>query len=109
MSALKRLKPALAKPLAALALCGICGLSFGCGGEGSPFVGNEYVVGCGNAEAAVIETEVFDLRPHNNCGRGLISYTETVTSESGDVVADLQIGCGVGFCIGSVRVLSWSD
>ncbi len=97
------------RTLTAVVLVWTVALVHGCGGESSPFVGNEYEVGCGNAAEAMIETQVFDLRPHNSCGRGLISYAETVTSITGEVVVDLQIGCGVGFCIGSVRVLSWSE
>lgn len=81
----------------------------GCGGEGSPLIGSTYEVGCGNAAAAEIEDQVFDLRPHNSCGMGLISYVKTVTSLSEEVEADLRIECGVGFCIGSVQILGWSD
>ncbi len=87
----------------------IVGVLLACDNANNPFAGETYVVGCGNAAAAEVGDQIFDLRPHNSCGRGLISYTRTVISTTEEAEAELRIECGVGLCIGSVQVLAWSD
>ncbi|MDN5204140.1 hypothetical protein QQ008_22295 [Fulvivirgaceae bacterium BMA10] len=81
--------------------------SLGCKKE-SELIGTVHDVSCADGSAE-IGGEVFDLRSVNDCGSGLVLYTRTVTSVSGNVSAKLQISCGAGFCMSGAKVLEWND
>ncbi|MBX3241605.1 MAG: hypothetical protein KIT80_11515 [Chitinophagaceae bacterium] len=82
---------------------------FGCKKEGADLIGKVFQVSCSTGKTEAIDGQIFDMRPHNNCGggSGALLYSETVVSESGKIKATFQIGCGAGFCISGVKVLKW--